>query len=203
MSYAYYYQNHKERSRSREAEDPYYSQPLVRRNSKRQRVDIYDDDEFDDYPYPSPAKPAKPSRSLTIRQPTQLEKYNVWSEPVSHYDYHDYQRESDDRARYKTTRKTYVTRPYESDDETRFDFKVKATVRRPSSSHAMKAMAWTGDMFKRKEKWVDEDWETKEKERRDSFWDDEPKLKERTTRYRKIKRTRTDEWKPLSGFRHF
>ncbi|KAF2476550.1 uncharacterized protein BDR25DRAFT_300507 [Lindgomyces ingoldianus] len=211
MAYAYYLSNHRERERSYDDEDPYYSRPLVRRNSKRQRVSIYDDDdEYDDYPYPSSTKPAKPSRSLTIRQPTQLEKYNVWSEPVSHsrsHSRHDHHHESDDHSQYKYTRKTYVTRPSEtlSDDESRFQLKAKMTIRRPTSSHSSKelAMAWSGDMFKRKEKWVDEDWERKERERRDSFWDDEPRLKERTIRYRKVKRTRTDEWKPLNGFRHF
>ena len=46
----------------------------------------------------------------------------------------------------------------------------------------------------------DEDWETRERERRDSVFDDEP-VREKTVRFRRIKRTRTDEWKPLSGWR--
>lgn len=39
--------------------------------------------------------------------------------------------------------------------------------------------------------------------RRDSVWDDEEKdeEKESWSRYRRIKRTKTEEWRPLSGWR--
>lgn len=89
----------------------------------------------------------------------------------------------------------------DDDDEREFRLKVKATFGRPKSSHSTehKAMAWSGDMFRRKEKWVDEDWETRER-RRDSVFDDEP-VREKTVRFHRVKRTRTDEWKPLSGWR--
>ena len=206
MSYLHYTRE-RERSPYVMDSDPYYSRPLVRRNSKRQRVDLYDDDEYDDYPYASSAKPSKPSRALTIRQPSQLEKFNVWSYPSSHDDRHHEPDEHDHGHGYKYTQKHYVSRPSASDDEDEREFrlKVKATLSRPKSSHSRfeKAMVWPGELFKRREKWEGVEWDTKERERRGSFWDDEPQLKERTIKYRKIKRTRTDEWKPLSGFRRF
>ncbi|KAF2192633.1 hypothetical protein K469DRAFT_717205 [Zopfia rhizophila CBS 207.26] len=205
MSYLHYHHtSERDRSPYHLDEDPYYSRPLVRRNSKRQRIEVYNDDEYDDYPgYSSHSKPSKPSRSLTIRQPSQLEKYNVWSYPSSsshhHHRYHD---DSDDshRHKYKYTRKTYATRPSDDENDSRFDVEFKATYRRPTSSG--KAMAWPGELFKRREKWDGVEWESRERERGDDFWD-EPQLKERTVKYRRIKRTKTDEWKPLSGFKHW
>jgi hypothetical protein len=68
---------------------------------------------------------------------------------------------------------------------------------------------WSSGMFRRKEKWVDESWETREwcprsQFRENSFWDnrgfwsDHGKESEEKTwsRYRKIERTKTEE--PLS-----
>jgi hypothetical protein len=117
---------------------------------------------------------------------------NVFNDRWGHDD--DY----DDRHRNHRSRhvhKYYVARPErsESDDEREFRLKVKATFSRPKSSHEDKPMSWTGDLFKRKEKWERVDYE--ERGHRDSYWDDEKDIK-----YRKIKRTRTDEWKPLRGF---
>lgn len=209
MSYLNYYST---RSRERDPyDDDLYYRPLVRVNSKRQRADIYDDDEYDDYPYSSSHKPSKPSRALTIRQPSQLEKYNVWSYPKSSDKSRDKYRSDDDdddrTYRYKYTTTRYSPRHSHSDDdddrEREFRLKVKTTFGRPKSSHSSshKASVWSGDLFKRREKWEGEDWESREREKHNSFWDDEPQLKERTVRYRRIKRTRTDEWKPLSGWR--
>ncbi|KAJ4357508.1 uncharacterized protein N0V89_002084 [Didymosphaeria variabile] len=213
-----YYRNSRVRERSplfNDNEDFYSSRRLVRTNSKRARADLYDDDEYDDYPYSH--NQAKPSRALTIRQPSQLEKYNVWSRPSSSSPKHTssrYYKASEDEDDDRTVRYKYTTTRHspgahsqsrsdeENDREREFRLKVKATFSRPKSSHSSerKAMAWSGDMFRRKEKWVDEDWETRERSRRDSIFDEEP-MKEKTVRFHRVKRTRTDEWKPLSGFR--
>ncbi|KAF2254571.1 hypothetical protein BU26DRAFT_140762 [Trematosphaeria pertusa] len=213
MSFVRYHHSHS-RERNND-DDPFYTaRPLVRRNSKRQRLDIYDDDEYDDYPYSSSHRPAKPSRALTIRnQPSQLEKYNVWSSPSTSHDYSPRRRADDDEddddyagSRYKYTVKRYTTRPSHSDDEDErereFRLKVKATFGRPKSSHSSshRATAWSGDLFRRREKWEDEDYESRDRERGDAFWDEE-RERERTVRYRRIKRTKTEEWKPLSGWR--
>lgn len=193
MSYSYYHT--RERERSPYETESYFSRPLVRRNSKRQHIDIYDDDEYDDYPRYSSS--SKPSRALTIRRPGELQKYNVFNDRSNEAedDHHSH--------RYKKVHKYYVSRPSESDDEREFRLKVKTTLSRPKSSHADKPMSWSGDVFKRREKWVGTEWESRERERGDSFWDDEPVLKERTVKYRKMKRTRTDEWKPLSGWKRY
>lgn len=243
MSYLHYT---RERERERSpytASDPYYSRPLVRRNSKRQRVDLYSsDDEYDDYPYassPAPVvQPVKPSRSLTIRQPSQLEKYNVWSytpneNSRAHDRYDDDQDGLGQRYKYTTTtsHKHYVPRasprpivlPSDDEDEDNdrhereFRLKVKASFGRPKASlsrsnsishnaygQAQKAMAWSGDLFKRREKWEGVDYESRERSRGSEtrgFWEDEPKAVEKEVRFRRVKRTRTDEWRPLSGFR--
>jgi hypothetical protein len=240
MSYLHYT---RERSRDRFPTVPdsdFYARPLVRRNSKRQRVDLYSDDEYDDYPYTTKAvQPTKPSRALTIRQPTQLEKYNVWSYPSPthdtrahdrHYKSGDYDYDTDSPRRFKytttTERKHYTPRraivlPSDDEDEDdnrherEFKLKVKASFGRPKASlsrsnsfsanaynQSQKAMAWTGDLFKRREKWEDTAWETKERRGAETrgFWEDEPKAA-KEVRFRQIKRTRTNEWKPLSGFR--
>ena len=210
MSYLRY-QSARTNERDPYDSDSYYPRPLVRRNSKRQRVSIYDDDECDDYPYTLSHKPSKPSRALTIRQPSQIEKYNIWSRPkhssVEHHRHHSSDHEDDDdhTVRYKYTTTRYAQPDDdESDREREFRLKVKATFGRPRSSHSssQKMAAWPGEAFKRREKFVDENWESRERERRGEWWDEpEPQLKERTVTYRRIKRTRTDEWKPLSGWR--
>jgi hypothetical protein len=217
MSYLHYHTS-RTRERDNDNSDPFYSRPLVRRDSKRQRADIYDDDEYDDYPYALSNKPSKPSRALTIRQPTQLEKYNVWSHPKHsekehhHHHRHSSDNDDDDRAiRYKYTyaqpshMHAHVHQPDdESDREREFRLKIRATFGRskPSRSSSHRAMAWPGELFKRREKFENEDWESRERERSGEWWDEqEPQLKERTVTYRRVKRTRTDEWRPLSGWR--
>lgn len=199
-------------------DDDYYSnRRLVRTNSKRVHADFYDDDQYDDYPYSS--NMTKPSRALTIRQPTQLEKYNIWSRPSTSPPKHHtttkyYSKASDDDDEDRTLRYKYTTTRYsparhshsddEDDREREFRLRIRATFGRPKSSHSSerKAMALSGDTFRRKDKWVDEEWETRERERgrRDSFFEEAP-AKEKTVRFRRVKRTRTDEWKPLSGWK--
>ena len=209
MSYVQY-RSTRERERDLFDDDSLFARPLVRRNSKRAHVDFFDDDEADDYPLPSSHKTSKSSRALTIRQPSELERYNIWSPSSSKYHAKESKSYDDDeedtvRYRYKTTR--YTSRSDDDDDDDRsrdreFRLKVKATFGRPkSSSSSRRVTYWPADTFTRREKWEDVDWETREREkRRDSLFDDED-VKEKLVRFRKIKRTRTDEWKPLSGWR--
>ncbi|KAF3032276.1 hypothetical protein E8E11_002304 [Didymella keratinophila] len=71
------YHHTRTRSRSRSLTPP----PLPRRTSfKRQRLFTSDsDDEYDDYPY---SGAHRPSRALVTRNnPSQLERWNVWSSP--------------------------------------------------------------------------------------------------------------------------
>jgi hypothetical protein len=73
-------------------------------------------------------------------------------------------------------------------------------------------------LFRRRERCVSEDYESRERarsrsrerRRRESFWcddgDGEVEIErefegERVVRWRRVKRTRTDEWRPLAGFR--
>lgn len=219
MTYVRYHTSHTRERSPFDDEDTYYSRPLVRRNSKRLHTELFndnnDDDENDDYPYSA----RKSSRALTIRQPSQLEKYNIWSNPAQHtspshhHHHHHHHRHhspaaTDDDAEERTIRYRYTTsRPEyacddESDREREFRLKIKATFGRPRSSSHRRMGAWAGEILKRREKFEDEDWETRERERRGDWCDvEEPSLKEKTVRYRRIKRTRTDEWKPLSGWR--
>jgi len=208
-SYSAYYTRERSRERSPYSlEDDSWSGALVRRDTQIRSHDLYDDDKYDDYPYPpkaKPAKPAKPSRALTIRRPSQAESKNIWSYSSSYDDAPRAYEESYDR-KYKHLSKRYVSRPsHESDDDDKdnaYDIKIKATFRRPSSSKLERPDFWHGDLFKRKEKWEVTDWERtrgREHARRDSLFDDEPRL-ESTTRYRQMKRTKTEEFKPLSGF---
>ncbi|KAH7402404.1 hypothetical protein BKA66DRAFT_564324 [Pyrenochaeta sp. MPI-SDFR-AT-0127] len=221
---------HLTRTRTRERTPEYdtrYSRPLARRDSnKRQRHITLSDDEddgHDDYPYSLSHKPAKLSRALTIRnQPSQLERYNIWSDKRdTHSDDDDEER----RSIYEK-RRTYKYTPHhhnhcddndKSDpDEREFRLKVKATFSKPKSPsyhhhhHHGSTHLWPTSLFRTtREKWVDEDWETRERStsrerRRDSFWgDDEEKdeEKESWSRYRRIKRTKTEEFRPLSGWR--
>jgi hypothetical protein len=191
--------------------DPDYYSPgtLIRRDSKRQHYNLYDDDEYDDYPYSS-----KQSRALITRRPSQIEKYNIWANPkrVSFDDERrrsydrDYDNNDDDfKIRYKHTSSRYAQpSDDESDREREFRLKIKTTFGRPrqSESSTRRIMAWPGEVFKRREKYEDEDWETRDRERRGEWWNEqEPQLRERTVKYRKVKRTRTDQWRPLSGWR--
>tara|TARA_R110002003_G_scaffold645_8_gene21005 strand:- start:24149 stop:24748 length:600 start_codon:yes stop_codon:yes gene_type:complete len=185
----------------------------------------------DDYPYSSHHRPVKTSRALTIRnQPSQLERYNIWS------DRHKSEDRSEDNEYEREKLRIYRrSSRYHSDDdclksdpeERDFRLKVAATLQRSSLSptphrhhhHHHEAHHWPGDVLRRKEKWVDEGWETRSRSRsrsrsretrRDSFWGeggfwgkDEARESEdeNWSRYRKIKRTKTEEWRPLTGWR--
>jgi hypothetical protein len=177
----------------------------------------------------------KPSRALTIRdQPSQLERYNIWSD----------RHKSEDREEDKTYERSRLYRHtshhnhhdnsdddfLKSDPEERnFRLKVAATFSRPrpitSHHHHHESYLLPNDVLRRKEKYVDEAWETRERSRsrsrsretgrRDSFWGDggfwgDCEVKrdenresedEKWSRYRKIKRTKTEEWRPLTGWR--
>jgi hypothetical protein len=113
-------------------------------------------------------------------------------------------------------------------EEREFRLKVAATFSRPrpvtSHHHHYESYLHPVDTFRREEKFVDEGWETRERSRsrsrskeygrKDSFWGDggfwgdcerkddtRDSEDEKWSRYRKIKRTKTEEWKPLTGWR--
>jgi hypothetical protein len=219
---------HLSRTRTRERSPSPPLRSIIRRDTKRTRfLNLSDDDEDgqDDYPYSSSHRPVRTSRALTIRdQPSQLERYNIWSD----------RHKSEDREEDKSYGRTSLYRRHRDDaddclrsdpEEREFRLKLAATFSRPRPSsshhhhHHHETHVWPGDMFRRKEKWVDEGWETRERSRsrsrsrevgrRDSFWGDEgfwldqgkDSEEEKWSRYRKIKRTKTEEWRPLSGWR--
>lgn len=220
---------HLTRSRTRERSPSPPLRSIIRRDTKRTRFislsDDEDDDGHDDYPYSSSHRPVKSSRALTIRnQPSQLERYNIWS------DRHRSEERDEDKS-YERSR-VYHRHSNDSDcdpEEKEFRLKLAATFsrHRPSSSslsphhhhhHHHESHVWPGDMFRRKEKYVDEGWETRERSRsrsrsretrRDSFWGDggfwkdegKDSEEENWSRYRRIKRTKTEEWRPLTGWR--
>lgn len=241
----------RERSRSRDRSPIFTSRPLIRRNSKRQRIDLYDDDSFDDYPHN--AALTKPSRALTIREPNQLEKLNIWSAPTTTHHHHHRGRhhhhrrdsfdhdDSDhehDHVRIRHIHRRSLSRGrspspssdnsfhiQESDRDREFRLKIKAAVSIPrransiSHSHhhshhhhqpsSSTPTHWPGDWFRSRsrEKWLQEDWESREQRRghaTNSFWpdDEEPRVERKVT-FRRIKRTKTDEWKPLRNLRRF
>jgi hypothetical protein len=215
------------RTRARERSPSPPLRSIIRRDTKRSRFITLSDDEddgHDDYPYSSSHRPVKPSRALTIRdQPSQLERYNIWS------DRHKSEDREEDKILERSRAYRHTSRRDDDDDdslrsdpeEREFRLKVAATFSRPQShphQHHHEAYVWPGDMFRRKEKWVDEGWETRERSRsrsrssenrRDSFWGDggfwadrqKETEEEKWSRYRKIKRTKTEEWRPLSGWR--
>jgi hypothetical protein len=220
--------NTRTRLRDRSPSPPY--RPLIRRDTKRSRnIITLSDDEEDDYPYPSSHRPVRTSRALTIRnQPSQLERYNVWSDPRRSEDREaDYEHEHErERAyRHTTTHHADNDRLRCDPEEREFRLKLAATFSRPAHHHHHheSAQHWPGDMFRRKEKWVDEGWETRERSRsrsrsrevsrRDSFfgdggfWGDRKEESaresedEKWSRYRRVKRTKTEEWRPLTGWR--
>ncbi|KAH6129290.1 hypothetical protein HBI69_001810 [Parastagonospora nodorum] len=209
------------RTRERSPSPPRRS--IIRRDTKRSRFITLTDDEddgHDDYPYSASHRPVKPSRALTIRdQPSQLERYNIWSD-------RNKSEERDEDKTYERVRSHRHRDEAPNAEEHDFRLKVAATLSRPRpySSHHQhhEVHAWPGDMFRRKEKWIDEGWETRERSRsrsrsrevvgrRDSFWGDggfwgereeaRESDDEKVTRYRKIKRTKTEEWTPLRGWR--
>ncbi|KAH8698014.1 hypothetical protein GQ44DRAFT_779318 [Phaeosphaeriaceae sp. PMI808] len=111
-----------------------------------------------------------------------------------------------------------------------FRLNVATTFSRPQLSpphhhHHHETHLWPGDAFRRKEEWVDEGWESRERSRSrsrsretkssDGFWsdggfwrdcdvkkdEDRESEDEKWSQYREIERTKTEEWKPLTGRR--
>lgn len=200
--------------------DTYYSRPLVRRDSKHQRNITLSDNEdngHDDYPYSTSHRPVKLSRALTVRSPaTQLERYNIWSDGrEKHTDDEDERRHSFERRKtYKYTSDRHHDDGLYDPEERNFRLQVQATFGRPKSSHHHhhdSTSIWPTSALPRREKWVDEDWETRERSvsserrRRHSFWGDEEEskdeAKETWSRFHRIKATKTEEVRPLSGWR--
>jgi hypothetical protein len=214
---------HLNRTRTRERSPSPILRSIMRRDTKRSRFISLSDDEddgHDDYPYSSLHRPVTSSRALTIRdRPGQLERYNIWS------DRHKSEERDEDKT-YQRTRSIHRNEVDYDPAERDFRLKVAATFSRPRPSSSYhdhhESHVWPGDMFRRKEKWVDEGWETRERSRsrsqsreivapRDSFWGDggfwrdmdgaRESDEEKVTKYRKIKRTKTEEWSPLRGWR--
>lgn len=223
MTYLHYtHTRTRSRSRSRER-TPIHThththRPLIR-HSPKHHLSEDSDDGYDDYPYAPNHKPAKPSRALTLRNPSsQLERYNIWSDRrPKHTD--DERREQDRQVSIHRWHDHEIKRDednYDETDERAFHLKVHATFSRPRSpSPPRHAHVWPGTLFRRHEKFVDEEFEARERtrsppRRRVSFWDedkddaakreDEDEV-ENWTRYRHVKRTQTEEWKPLCGWR--
>lgn len=237
--------------------------PLTRRDTKHSRIISLSDDEdsADDYPYSSSHRPVRQSRALTLRnQPSQLERYNIWSDRHASPAKDDegvFERERElERSRewrYKSERsgghhyhdQQRGLSDEECDPEERaFRLKVKASISstRPESSHHHNHHHHSHshshmhnpfhhhhshhlsipDTFRRKDKWTAENYEERSRsrsrsrshDRRDSFWGKggfwgdekclDKEIEDETDvwkRYRKVKRTRTEEWRPLVGWR--
>jgi len=200
------------------SEDPYYSSSLVRYTSDKDKelalyepptttTDYYkptyrrtysdeytDDGSIDDYPWPksSPkykssskekSRPGGLNRSLTIRRsPTKLEKYNIWSHPS---------KSSSSDSDSLTTKYKFKS-SFTADDDPLFDISAKVKIRRSKKEEERdegRVVEWPTEVVRR-EKWERVDWEARERDG------------ERDERYRRIGRRTTDEWRPLSGFRH-
>ncbi|KAF2819895.1 hypothetical protein CC86DRAFT_374625 [Ophiobolus disseminans] len=210
--------------------------PLIRRDTKRSRTitlsDNDDDDLHDDYPYSSSHRPVKPSRALTVRnQPSQLERYNIWSDRHVSEDRDDeFERERERVYRHTSTSHHHHHDHHDHDrlrndpEERAFRLNVAATFSRPHMYHSHHHHHDSSPpVLRRKEKFVDEGWETRERSRsrsgsreisqRDSFWGEggfwgdrkeesgRESEDEVVRRWRRVKRTKTEEWRPLSGWR--
>jgi hypothetical protein len=210
--------------------EPYTTLPVPQRDAnKRQRsITLSDagDDCHDDYPY---SFNHKPSRALTVcKEPTQLERYNVWSDKRCK---EDEEEKKEKEKRSCETRRIYRYTPDrgchtddEDAEEREFRLKVKATLSIPKPAppqhhhhhhhhhHHNVAYIWPAEMCRRKENCVDEDWESRRRSsscekritRKDNCRGDvEEKEKEcgeeSWSRYRRIKRTKTEEYTPLLG----
>ena len=161
-------------------------------------------------------KPSSSSRALAVREPpSQLERYNIWSDRRSK----DFE-EEDEKWRYERTRNTYkpshryISDPEEEGQEDAEDREYKlnlqATFSRPKLSSSS-YFSPTSFLRTKKEKRFDEDRETLEHSRskeykyKPSFWEVEQEKDEEETwtrSRRRLKRTKTDEsTRPLSGWR--
>ncbi|KAF3045636.1 hypothetical protein E8E12_010866 [Didymella heteroderae] len=215
------YHHTRTRSRSRERTPP----PLPRRTSiKRQRLFPSDsDDEYDDYPYSGAHRPL---RALVTRNtPSQLERWNIWSAP-----HREERCDSGTEDTSRSRRRASFAERDDVDEEEEREFRLRIARlreretrlgRAPARYHAesdderASPRVWGAELFTR-ERCVSEEYEarerarsrSRERRRRERFWGDgEDEVVERefdgerVVRYRRVKRTRTDEWRPLAGFR--
>ncbi|XP_014559288.1 hypothetical protein COCVIDRAFT_92394 [Bipolaris victoriae FI3] len=217
MSYLHFSHTHA-RERTPEKE-PYTGRPLLRRNTYKRdpSITLSDlDDGHDDYPYPANHKSNKISSALTVRnRPSQLERYNILSNDTRN-------NEDDERLysydRHRTYR--YSDRRHHSDDEDAEEralrLRISATLDRPSTSYhnSHGSHLWPSETLHRSDRWIDEAWETRERSlsrertrvRRNSFWggfeEKETETQdERWSRYHRVSDTKTEEIRPLSGWR--
>jgi hypothetical protein len=216
------YHHTRTRSRSRERTPP----PLPRRTSfKRQRLLPSDSDsEYDDYPY---SGAHRPSRALVTRDtPSQLERWNIWSLP-----HREERCDSGTEETSRERRRRRVAFADEVDEDEEREFRVRvaelrgretrlstapARYRAESDDERLRPRVQGAELLRR-ERCVSEDYEarerarsrSRERRRRERLWDgdDEDEVVERmfdgerVVKFRRIKRTRTDEWRPLTGFR--
>jgi hypothetical protein len=223
--FAYYLTRERERDRERTSPPP-----LPRRTSfKRQRIFSSDDEDniYDDYPY---SGAHRPSRALVRRdQPSQLERWNIWSDSRKEdRERCDSGAEDDERERRRHRRVSFADE-VNGDEERAFRLRIASLRERrlsppprrhhtESDDERVRPSVWSGELFRRRERCVSEDYESRERarsrsrerRRRESFWcddgDGEVEIErefegERVVRWRRVKRTRTDEWRPLAGFR--
>lgn len=224
MSY-FSYHHRRMRSRSRERTP----QPLLVRHSSFKHQHLFsssddDDDDYDDYPY---SGNHRPSRALTRReQPSQLERWNIWSDARKEERY-DSPTEDDNRGRRR--RRINFADEFDEDEERAFRLRIAALsrdrLRRLSSSprryqtesddERIRVQVWSGEPSRRKERYVSEEYEARERTRsrsrsrerryRNGIWcdkeDERETEAERWVRWRKVKKTKADEWRPLAGWR--
>lgn len=218
MTYLQYTHTHaRERTPEYEAHN---SRPLVRRNTHKHDHSItlsdLDNDGHDDYPYPANHKSNRLSSALTVRnQPSQLERYNVWSNDTRDNEDEERRRSYETRHTYKYSDRYYHSDEEDADDRA-FRFRINSALDRPSTSHhhSHGTHLWPSDRLHRSDSWIDERWESRERSqsrersrvRRSSIWGDfEEKEREtqdeRWSRYQRISGAHTEEIRPLSGWR--
>lgn len=226
--FAYYLSRERERDRTRTSTSP---PPLPRRTSFKRRFLFSSDEEddgHDDYPY---SGAHRPSRALIPRNtPSQLERWNIWSDSRKS-ERCDSGAEEDEREKLRRRTVSFsLPDELDADEETEFRLRIARLRERRSPQPALRRYhaesddervrpsAWSGEMFRRRERCVSEDYEarerarsrSRERRRRERIWcdgDDGEEVVERefegerVVRIRRVKRTRTDEWRPLNGFR--
>lgn len=218
------YHHTRTRSHSRERTSP---DPLLRRASlKRQRLFTTDsDNEYDDYPY---SGAHRPSRAIVTRNaPSQLERWNIWSSPHREERRDSGTEETSHERRH---RRVSFADEFNEHEELDFRFRAArlreretrlspstARIRAESDDERVRPSVWFAELRRRRERCVSEDFEARERARSRSRERrrrerlpgaaDEHEIvaedidEERVVRYRKVKKTRVDEWRPLSGWR--
>lgn len=207
------------RSHERAASPP----RLLRHTSpKRQRLLSADDeDTHDDYPY---SGAHRPSRALTVRnQPNQLERLNIWTDARK-----EERCDSGNEDWEPEKQRRRVSFADEADEEREFQRRVAAGLARSrarrgsvtaparrwqseSDDERVGVRVWPEEMVRRRERCVSADYEVRERERESRRRDvvrcggeggEEVETEaERWVRYRRVKKTKTEEWRPLAGWR--